>query len=99
MGDSLVPLLVGAKPKQKRVVYMERPSSRAVLFPDGIKVMLTDEPRDEEVYDLRQDAGEETNIRDGSLGTERTSLAWKYFRTHQWKRGQSPQSPKPRAGR
>lgn len=98
MGDSLVPLLTGKKPKHARILYMERPTSRAALFPDGIKVILSDEPRDEQVYDLRKDPDEENNLRDELLGAQRTSLAWRYVRTHQWKRGQPPQSPKPRAG-
>jgi hypothetical protein len=44
MGDSLVPLLTGQKLQNKRVLYMEHRASRAALFPDGIKVMLTDNP-------------------------------------------------------
>jgi arylsulfatase A-like enzyme len=90
VGDSLVPLLIGQKLQNQRVLYMEHRASRAALFPDGIKVMLTDNPPNEEVYDLRQDPAEENNLRDGTLGNERTALAWKYMQTHTWKRGQPP---------
>jgi choline-sulfatase len=92
MGDSLVPLLTGQKLEKERVVYMEQRASRAALFPDGIKVILTDNPRNEEVYDLRQDPGEENNLRDGALGNARAALTWKYLKTHAWKRGQPPRS-------
>ena len=92
MGDSLVPLLAGQKPKNERIVYMERDTTRAALFPDGIKVILTDNPPNEEVYDIRKDPEEENNLRDGALGTQRTALTWKYAKTHAWKHGQPPPS-------
>ena len=92
MGDSLVPLLTGQKSKQQRIIYMEQDGTRAVLFPDGIKVILTDKPPNEEVYDLRRDPDEELNLFDEALGKERTALAWKYSEVHAWKRGQPPKS-------
>lgn len=94
MGDSLVPLLAGEKPKRQRVIYMERDRTRAVLFPDGIKVILTDKPPNEEVYDLRKDPNEEINLRDEDIGEERTALAWKYAEVHTGKRGQPPHRPR-----
>lgn len=90
MGDSLVPLLAGEKPDRQRVIYMEQEGTRAALFPDGIKVILTDRPPNEEVYDLRKDPDEEINLFDERVGQERAALAWKYAEVHAWKRGQPP---------
>jgi arylsulfatase A-like enzyme len=92
MAESLVPLLLGEPPKPNRVIYMERRESRAMLFPDKLKVMLNDSPLNEEIYDLSKDPGEEEDLRDalGDEGDRRAALVRAYLAAHAWPKGDPP---------
>jgi choline-sulfatase len=92
MGESLVPLLTGEEAKKHRPVLMSGPSTEALLFQDGIKVILRDKPRTEEVYDLEKDRGEESNLRDTTVGAERAALARAYVKAHTWPNGKPPRA-------
>jgi len=84
MSESLVPHLRGEKTDPERPIYMERMSEQAVLFGDGVKVMLRQKPRSEEIYDLRTDPAEETDLRE-TLRVEadrRVALARAYTKAH-----------------
>lgn len=92
MADSLVPALLGEPLKPHRPIYMERVASRAVLFANGIKVMLSDSPSAEEIYDTRKDPGEREDLRDtlGADGDRHVALARKYAEVHAWPNGEPP---------
>jgi hypothetical protein len=92
MGESLVPLLTGEKAKKHRPIFMSGPNSEALLFQDGIKVILRDRPRREEVYDIDEDPREEKNLRETPEGKERAALARAYSAVHRWPNG-IPQVP------
>ena len=84
MGESLVPMLSGPVEKTARPIFMERPTERAMLFHDGIKVMLRDADSVEEIYDLRRDPDELDNLRDelGEEGDRRVALVRAYAKAH-----------------
>jgi hypothetical protein len=84
MSESLVPLLLGKKSDPARPIYMERMNERALLFGDGIKVLLREKPRSEEIYDLRRDPHEEENLREslGQEGDRRVALVRAYGAAH-----------------
>jgi hypothetical protein len=84
MGESLVPMLAGKFEKTQRPIFMERPTERAMLFHDGIKVMLRDAENVEEIYDLRRDPEELDNLRDelGAEGDRRVALVRAYAKAH-----------------
>jgi hypothetical protein len=84
MGESLVPMLAGDAPKTHRPIFMERPTERAMLFHDGIKVMLRDADDIEEIYDLGRDPEELDNLRDelGAEGDRRVALVRAYAKAH-----------------
>jgi len=84
MGESLVPLLAGEPPPPHRPIFMERPTDMALLFADGIKVLLRTRPDSEEIYDLRRDPAEETDLREsmGSEGDRRVALTRAYHAAH-----------------
>ncbi|HEX6273568.1 MAG TPA: sulfatase [Polyangiaceae bacterium] len=92
MGESLVPLLAGDPPKTHRPIFMERPTERAMLFHDGIKVMLRDADNVEEIYDLKRDPDELDNLRDelGSEGDRRVALVRAYAKAHAGSRPPRP---------
>jgi arylsulfatase A-like enzyme len=92
MGESLVPMLAGDAPKNHRPIFMERPTERAMLFHDGIKVMLRDADDVEEIYDLRRDPEELDNLRDelGAEGDRRVALVRAYVKAHSGSRPVGP---------
>lgn len=94
MGESLVPALLGEPMKPHRPIYMERVGSRAVLFANGIKVMLSESPLSEEIYDTRKDPGEREDLREalGAEGDRHVALARMYAEVHAWPNGDPPQS-------
>jgi len=84
MGESLVPLLAGNPPPPHRPIFMERATDMALLFADGIKVLLRTEPDSEEIYDVLRDPAEEDDLRDslGSEGDRRVALTRAYHAAH-----------------
>lgn len=92
MAESLVPLLLGEPAKPNRVIYMERRESRAMVFPDQLKVMLNDAPLNEEIYDLAKDPEEAEDLRDalGNEGARRAALVRAYLKAHAWPNGNPP---------
>jgi arylsulfatase A-like enzyme len=84
MAESLVPLLAGENPPADRPILMEKPTEFALLFPDGVKVMLKTRPVSEEIYDLSNDPDEENDLRDqlGAEGDRRVALARAYVAAH-----------------
>lgn len=67
MADSLVPVLKGGRMDPNRVILMEKPKEKAMLFPDGLKVISRGSA--EEIYDVLKDPDEQDNLWD-SLGEE-----------------------------
>ncbi|HEX6272465.1 MAG TPA: sulfatase, partial [Polyangiaceae bacterium] len=84
MAESLVPLLVGRTVDEYRPIFMERALTRALLFPNGLKVMLRNKDRVAEIYDVREDPDELEDLRDalGSEGDELHALAREYALAH-----------------
>ncbi len=65
LGQSLVPLLVGADVQLTRPVVLDSAKQqRALLFPDGIKVIHKARESAFEIYDLNADPGETKNLVD-----------------------------------
>ncbi len=94
MGESLVPLLVGEEAKKHRPILMSGPNSEALLFQDGIKVILRGKAKMADVFDLEKDPGEESNLRDTAEGAERAALARAYVKAHTWADGRPPKGIK-----
>jgi arylsulfatase A-like enzyme len=92
MGESLVPLLAGGTAKTQRPIFMSGPNMEALLFQDGIKVILRSKPRLEEVYDLENDPKEQSNLRDTPRAAERIALARAYSAAHRWPNGVPPRA-------
>jgi choline-sulfatase len=67
MADSLVPFITGGRVDPNRVLFMEKSKERAMLFPDGLKVISRGVA--EELYDVRKDPAERENLWD-SMGDE-----------------------------
>jgi hypothetical protein len=84
MAESLVPLLVGEKPPADRPILMQKPTESALLFPDGVKVLLRTKPVSEEIYDLSTDPDEENDLREtlGAEGDRRIALTRAYVDAH-----------------
>jgi arylsulfatase A-like enzyme len=96
MGESLVPLLAGESSPSRRPIAMGRPREDALLFADGMKVILRRGGSwSEEIYDLRRDPDEEDNLRDslGRKGDRLVALAKKYTDVHRWPDGVRPPAP------
>jgi hypothetical protein len=95
MAESLVPLLIGEAIDEHRPIFMERALTRAVLFPDGLKVMLRNKDRNAEIYDVREDPDELEDLRDalGSQGDELHALAREFALAHT----RRPKPPRRRA--
>ncbi|MCA9630865.1 MAG: sulfatase [Myxococcales bacterium] len=65
MGQSLVPLLAGQKARLDRPIVADSPRlMRAMVFDDGMKLIVNTRTQLRELYDLNKDPGEETNIYD-----------------------------------
>jgi len=89
MGESLVPLLAGEPPPLHRPIFMERPTDMALLFADGIKVLLRTRPDSEEIYDVHRDPDEEEDLREsmGAEGDRRVALTRAYHAAHRTAEG------------
>jgi hypothetical protein len=65
MGQSLSPLLQGRYASLSRPLFIDsQGKDRALIFPDGIKLILRHRGKLFEVYDLKTDMKEESNIAD-----------------------------------
>ncbi len=58
MGQSLAPLLVGEPVSLTRPVLAEGRLKKALIFPDGYKVIVDDRNGTQELYNLGPDPGE-----------------------------------------
>jgi arylsulfatase A-like enzyme len=92
MGESLVPMLRGGAGPKHRPTFAGASFGEAVVFQDGMKVILRTRPPTEEVYDLRKDPKEESNLRDTPEGEKRTALARAYSAAHRWPNGERPKT-------
>jgi arylsulfatase A-like enzyme len=95
MAESLVPLLIGETVDEYRPIFMERVLTRALLFPNGLKVMLRNKDRNAEIYNVREDPEELDDLREtlGSEGDELHALARQYALAH----ARRPKPPRRRA--
>jgi arylsulfatase A-like enzyme len=89
MAESLVPLMAGGSRAPHRPIFMERATEVALLFDDGIKVMLRKRPESEEIYDLEHDPDEEHDLREelGEEGDRLVALTRAYAEAHRTKEG------------
>lgn len=62
MGQSLTPFLRGESPRLTRPILAEGRLKRAMVFPDGVKVITDERHGTIEVYDLRADPEETRNL-------------------------------------
>lgn len=62
MGESLVGFLRGERPVLRRPIVAEGRLKRAMVFPDGLKIVHDVRGRYLELFDLRRDPREETNL-------------------------------------
>jgi membrane-anchored protein YejM (alkaline phosphatase superfamily) len=82
MAETLTPYLLGRRGNPHRLVLMESPTQRAMLFPDGLKVM---ERRGAlELYDVLRDPDEKDDLWSelGDEGPRRLALLRAYVQTH-----------------
>jgi arylsulfatase A-like enzyme len=90
MGQSLVPLLRDPRaPKLGRPIVAESDRGhRAMIFPDGMKVIVDDKLHTFELYDLNRDPGELQNLADSAadLGAQRRALLDTFFAAHRLRR-------------
>jgi hypothetical protein len=86
-GQSLVPFLAGGSVSLTRPLIAEGRLRRALVAPDGLKVI--DDPRRKvvEVYDLAKDPGETRNVFDLEPGRSDVVLAElrSFFAVHAWR--------------
>jgi hypothetical protein len=82
MAETLTPYFVGKRGDPNRVILMEKPTERAMLFPDGLKVM--DRRGAYELYDVRRDPDEKDDLweRLGDESQRRLALLHAYVRAH-----------------
>lgn len=65
MGQSLVPLLAGQKVRLDRPLVADSPRlMRAMVFDDGMKLIVDTRTQLHELYDLKEDPGEKHNLYD-----------------------------------
>ncbi len=84
MGQSLTGFLRGQNPELTRPIIAEGHLKKALVFPDGYKVIADDRHNTVELYDLHRDRREGRNLyRDDSpLAIERLKILRKFFRVH-----------------
>jgi arylsulfatase A-like enzyme len=87
MSESLTPFLAGRRGDPTRMVLMEKPTHKAMLFSDGLKVMKRRGVY--ELYDVRRDPDENHNLWEelGDEGPRRLGLLDAYVRAHARRRG------------
>jgi hypothetical protein len=85
MGQSLVPYLRGERPRLTRPILAEARLQRALVTPEGMKVIYDTRSQTVEIFDLNRDPKEEQNLfgisGDDSLGELRT-----FFQVHTLRR-------------
>jgi arylsulfatase A-like enzyme len=85
MGQSLVPYLRGERPNLTRPILAEARLQRALVTPDGMKVIYDTRSQTVEIFDLNRDPKEEKNLfgiaGDDPLGELRT-----FFQVHTLRR-------------
>lgn len=88
MGESLVTLLRTGKAELTRPLLAEGRLKKALIFPDQLKAIVDDRNHTSEVYNLKADPKEATNLIDSlDVGaTERISALRKFFEVHQLRR-------------
>jgi hypothetical protein len=89
MGQSLVPLLRGGHAELSRPIVAESRLMRALLFPDGFKVITDPRKGTTEVYDLNHDPGELTDLYDDKSdvdGEKHVGALDHFFRAQSLKR-------------
>jgi arylsulfatase A-like enzyme len=95
LGQSLVPLIAGKKVELERPIVAESGRGmRAMVFPDGYKLILDERNGTLELYDLTKDEAELDNLfdRPESRGPERLAVLQAYFEAHEYR---SPGYEKP----
>jgi arylsulfatase A-like enzyme len=87
VAESLTPFLAGRRGDPTRMVLMEKPTHKAMLFSDGLKVMKRRGAY--ELYDVRRDPEENHNLWEelGEEGPRRLGLLDAYVRAHAGRRG------------
>jgi arylsulfatase A-like enzyme len=88
MGESLVPFLKGETPKMTRPILAEARLKRALVLPNGLKVIVDTRTDQVELYDLNQDPKELENLSDDA-GLLREPLATleAFFGVHAYRQG------------
>jgi hypothetical protein len=88
MGQSLAGYLRLEKPKLTRPIVAEARLKRAMVLPDGFKVIYDTQTHVVEIYDLAKDPKEENNLyREGDpVSAERLGVLTKFFDVHTLKR-------------
>jgi hypothetical protein len=84
MGQSLTGYLRGESPKLDRPIVAEGRLERALVFPDGVKVIHDSRTHSIEIYDLAKDPGELVNLYDEAdpAMVERARVLLRYFAVH-----------------
>lgn len=92
MAETLTPYLVGERGDPNRLILMEKASQRAMLFPDGLKVM--DRRGAYELYDVRRDPEEKVDLweRLGNESQRRLALLQAYVRAHAGRGNAEPEA-------
>lgn len=85
MGESLVPLFDGGSRTFSRPILAEGRLKKALIFPDGIKVIVDDRHHTAEVYDLSRDPAEAVNLLDAGdkEASQRIGTLRAFFDAHQ----------------
>jgi hypothetical protein len=88
MGQSLAPFLRGGRPILTRPIVAEARLKRAMVLPDGFKVIHDPRAHTAEIYDLSHDAAESENLFGGGAapGDERLGVLDTFFRAQTLKR-------------
>jgi arylsulfatase A-like enzyme len=86
MGQSLVPLLRGERPRYQRPVAIhDKKGQGAIVFPDLIKAMYLPALGQAEVYDLKKDPKENVNLAGKDWAKERIDTVRRFFAAHEVK--------------
>lgn len=88
MGQSLTGYLRGETPKLTRPIVAEARLKRALVMPDGFKVIQDSRSRSVEIYDLNTDPREENNLyrEDAPSSNERLGALLGFFQAHTLRR-------------
>ncbi len=88
MGQSLTGYLRGAQPKLTRPIIAEGRLMHSLVLPNGIKVIHDTRNHGVEIFDLRHDAREESNLYDNasSEGIAGLRALQTFFRTHTYQK-------------